>query len=356
MVAGYWWSEKLDGHRGFWDGGISRGFDKSEVPWANTAKDERYIEAPIATGLWSRYGNVIHAPDWWLDQLPKMLLDGELWNGKRGDGNRQEITSIVKKICPDDLDWKSLWLMAFDSPPFNTVFANGYMDNIHFQKKFENIYAWTLQNCYKFTYDKLFKKEAKYRSVYHALGEVLNENEVAERLEQHELSFSTMIADKEIEAAISQIGRMKGEGLMIRNPDKYWEAERSYNILKVKKYDDAEGIVLGYTTGRKTDKGSKLLGLMGAMIVEWNGNVFELSGFTESERILTHENYASLNCEGTGTKIAREWAIKNPEKECPNWITSILFPRGFEVTFRYRGLTKDGIPNEASYWRRGEKF
>jgi DNA ligase-1 len=356
MVAGYWWSEKIDGHRGFWDGGISRGIPKIKVPWANTEKDWRYVKQPISTGLWSRYGNVIHAPDWWLDQLPKMLLDGELWNGKRGDGNRQEISSVVKRIDPYDVDWKPLHLMVFDSPPFDTIFADGLIDNIHYHKKFEGIYRWSLFDCPKFTYYKLFKKEAKYRSVYHSLGHVLEGNEVALRLEQHELAFHGVVADAEIKAAISEISKMKGEGIMIRNPDKFYECERSYNILKVKKWKDAEAIVIGYTTGRATDKGSKLLGLMGALIVKWKGNVFELSGFTESERILTHENYASLDCVDTGTMIAREWAIENPEKECPNWITHILFPRGTEVTFKYQGLTKDGIPNPASYWRKGEKF
>ena len=66
-VAGWFISEKLDGTRCFWDGGLSRGLPTEQVPWASiidpkTGKKKAKIK-PIATGLWSRYGNPIIAPD-----------------------------------------------------------------------------------------------------------------------------------------------------------------------------------------------------------------------------------------------------------------------------------------------------
>jgi hypothetical protein len=42
-IGGWLYSEKLDGERCFWDGGVSTGLAKSEIPWANTNKDERYV-------------------------------------------------------------------------------------------------------------------------------------------------------------------------------------------------------------------------------------------------------------------------------------------------------------------------
>jgi len=51
-IGGWRVSEKKDGERCWWDGGITRGIPKSRVPWANTKKDARYRTAPIATGLW----------------------------------------------------------------------------------------------------------------------------------------------------------------------------------------------------------------------------------------------------------------------------------------------------------------
>ncbi len=66
-VGGKFLSEKLDGTRCFWDGGVSRDLPTDSVPWASildpkTGKKKAKIK-PLATGLWSRYGNPIMAPD-----------------------------------------------------------------------------------------------------------------------------------------------------------------------------------------------------------------------------------------------------------------------------------------------------
>lgn len=55
--AGWFWSEKFDGCRAYWDGTI----------------------------LWTRGGNVINAPDWFRKALPAGVhLDGEIWCGRGG--------------------------------------------------------------------------------------------------------------------------------------------------------------------------------------------------------------------------------------------------------------------------------
>jgi DNA ligase-1 len=54
-LAGGWLSEKLDGVRAYWDG----------------------------KSLISRLGNRFHAPDWFLEGLPEIALDGELWIGRK---------------------------------------------------------------------------------------------------------------------------------------------------------------------------------------------------------------------------------------------------------------------------------
>lgn len=351
-IGGWWWSEKIDGHRAFWDGGITTGLLKESVPWANTAKDERFVERQYATGLWSRYGNVIHAPRWWTDTLPKVPLGGELSNHIRG--NRQTISSIVKKIEPDYDEWETIDLMVFNSPPLVIMFADGRIDNIHYKKTFSGIVSWINQQ--HFPYEKVFESNVRFRSVYAYLHKRLNVDQVksdkiyrATLHIQHELSWSTTLAKEQIDFQNQQISEKGGEGLIVRNPDGLWKAERSHTIVKVKNYDDAEATVIGYVTGRQTDKGSKLLGLMGAMIVDWNGKIFELSGFTEEERILTT---TIVQDSREGFSVARDWAERNPETKCPNEMYSMLFPRGSRVTFKYRGLTEGGIPNEASYWRK----
>jgi len=102
-VAGWFVSEKLDGIRAYWDGGLSRGLPASEVPYANTVKDFRLNHQVMATGLWTRTGKVIYAPDYWLNQLPSIPLDGELYIGPN---SFQELTSIVsKKDGSSESEW-----------------------------------------------------------------------------------------------------------------------------------------------------------------------------------------------------------------------------------------------------------
>jgi DNA ligase-1 len=39
---------------------------------------------------------------------------------------------------------------------------------------------------------------------------------------------------------------MNGEGLMLKDPESFYEKKRSNKLLKVKKFDDAEAIVTGH--------------------------------------------------------------------------------------------------------------
>ena len=340
-IGGWWWSEKLDGHRAFWDGGVTTGMPKEKVPWANTDKDERFVERQVCSGLWSQYGNVIHAPGWWIETLPKMTLDGELHNGIRN--NRQTISSIVKKHHPVKEEWDTIQLAVFGSPPLEIVFADGRINNAHYKKTFKGIGDWISQQ--DFFIETVFEYNARFRSVFACLVSKLRPGSSAVLHPQHELSFNTALANEQIDFQNQRISDLKGEGLIVRNPDGLWLAERSHTVVKVKSYEDAEAVVVGYVTGRETDKGSRLLGLMGAMIVEWKGKIFEISGFTDEERALYDQDSVVLG---------REWATDHPETECPKNLSSLLFPRGSRVTFKYRGLTQDGIPNEASYWRKEE--
>ena len=98
-VAGWFVSEKLDGTRCFWDGGLTRGLPTEQVPWASiidpkTGEKKAKIK-PLSTGLWSRYGNPIMAPDWWLNRLA--LLSP----GRRAVGRAGQVPTL-----PLDLRWR----------------------------------------------------------------------------------------------------------------------------------------------------------------------------------------------------------------------------------------------------------
>ena len=140
-VAGWFLSEKLDGLRCFWDGGITRGKLCSAVPWANMEKASRLILPPTSTGLWTRYGHPIMAPGWFIDKLPQNLpLDGELYAGR---GMFQTVVSVTKKLTPNDHEWAAISYKVFDLPPYMEIFKDGKINTTNFKKEFEGIQKWT---------------------------------------------------------------------------------------------------------------------------------------------------------------------------------------------------------------------
>ena len=122
-----------------------------------------------------------------------------------------------------------------------------------------------------------------------------------------------------------------------------WRPERTRNLLKIKPYDDCEATIIGYVCGRKTDKESRWLGMLGTMKCRLdNGIEFECSGFTEQERgfrSLTDDNHIT-------------WCRENHGKEVPRWIESTTFTRGERITVKYMGLSADGVPQSANYLRK----
>lgn len=350
--SGWFISEKLDGRRAFWDGGISRGVPKNIIPWANTDKDERYQDIQIATGLWSRYGNVIHAPDWWLDQLPYIPLDGELWID-RGKDSQQKVMSTTASIVPD-IGWNSINYMVYGFVPYESIFATGNIDIPNFRKKIDwNIINDFISKGLPLDYEP--KAKTSFQSTVAIMEKYLKNRQVCYPLKQERLPFNYQKVEEIIESELDRIESIDGEGLVLRKPESVWIPERSHYVLKIKSFKDMEGTVIGYITGRETDKGSKLLGMMGALILRLsNGVRLELSGFTDQERelgcsIIYRDKAKHLvNIE---KQLAREWASENPETECPDWIEAINFPRGTQVTFKYRDISRDGVPVEARYWR-----
>lgn len=322
-IGGWFASEKLDGMRAYWDGGWTRGKLTSEIPFANTLKDFRRVTPPYSTGLWSRYGKPIAAPDWWIDGLPDFPLDGELY---LGPGKFQELISTVKRFLPNDRKWSKIEYRVFDIPPDYTFLAPGKINNPQWTAIFDDMRdtaptrPFGVMNFYKIN-----------RMI--ALGKISLGTGPAIWETQVKLPMRTETVEANINILLDHILEKGGEGLILRKPESVWTPLRTRNLLKLKPWLDSEALVTGYVWGR-----GKLEGLMGSMTVNWKGKTFELSGFTDEERKISHSTLETVEPE--------------PGQKIGEMFTSIKFPRGSLVTFRYRELTDDGIPKEARYWRK----
>jgi DNA ligase-1 len=120
------------------------------------------------------------------------------------------------------------------------------------------------------------------------------------------------IANKsELLAKLKQLEQQGAEGLMLHHQDALYKTGRSADLLKLKSYQDTEAQVIGYRPGK-----GKYQGMLGALVVKTpEGKTFALgSGLTDQER------------------------------RQPPAIGSI-------VTYRYNGLTKNGLPRFARFLR-----
>lgn len=324
-VGGYYVSEKLDGVRAYWDGGWTRGLLTSQVPFANTVKDFRRISPPHSTGLWSRYGKPIAAPDWWLNKLPPLPLDGELFMGR---GKFQQTVSIVKRFNDVNVsEWEDIDYRIFDLPSDYEFLSPGRIYNPQWEANFEDM-------------RNLAPPRLHGPMSFHKVVRMLELNKIslgtgpAKWQPQIRAPHKTEEANLFLTKMLDEVTEKGGEGLILRKPESVWTPRRTWDLLKVKPWHDSEAEIIGYKWGK-----GKLRGLMGSLTVTWDGKVFDLSGFTNEERRM----------DGSTELLA----IDQVEGEKVNdRITNIHFPRGSLVTFKYRELTDDGLPKEARYWRK----
>jgi DNA ligase-1 len=241
--------------------------------------------------LWSSYWRPIHAPDWWIDQLPAhTALDGELWIDR---GLFQETMSICRSYDAGDR-WKRVQYRVFDSPP---PFERGIIEikRDDFVVVPDGTPEWSQARGWNYI-------PGEYRVVYDRLRDLVPSMVVDQ----------TLIANTGMyDSLLSGVYTHGGEGLMLRAPGSYYVYERTRRILKVKDKHDADGTVLGYVDGN-----GKYEGLVGSLIVQMdNGIRVDVSGMRDNLRV-------------------------------PGAI-----PIGSRISFWYRELSTNGVPKEARYWR-----
>jgi DNA ligase-1 len=185
----YWVSEKYDGVRALWDG-------------------EKFM---------SRGGNIYHAPEWFVRDFPKQVLDGELWIGRQ---QFELLVGTVRDHQPDDEAWEKVTFMVFDMPKLSTDFDSRLKE---------------LNTVIKRADIKWLKAVKQWKVASH--------QQLMQEL-----------------AVITEAG---AEGLMLHRGSSLYKGKRSGDLLKVKPYEDAEALVIGHIPGKGkyTDK-------MGALLVE----------------------------------------------------------------------------------------
>ena len=320
-IGGWLWSDKLDGMRCFWDGGITRGLRVEDVPFANVEKVDRYLVQEYATGLWSRYGHPIRAADWWLDALPNVPLDGELY---MGPGMFEETLSITRAHNSDS--WSRIGYHVFESVNYGAWMEVGCVNNPNFVKVVDSgVVGWVMSRVLRGLESRPLSTQAKILEMF------APENNVIRHVKQTRLMMSQQDAADQVLDIMADVCGRGGEGIIVRNPNAYWCPRRVAGMLKVIPLHNTEATVVGFTTGKDGFRG-----MLGAVVVRWGDVEFKLSGFKQGLRVLMGDDYG--------------YAHSNPDTRADG-----LQPAGFKigdvVTFKYKELSALGVPKSARYWR-----
>ena len=183
--------------------------------------------------LVSRLGNAFVAPDWFLEGLPDHPLDGELWTGRK---RFQRTVSIVRRQDAGK-EWQEVQFVVFDAPGLAQPF----------EARQQHCRDWACGATGRFS--------------------VLNQ-QPCEGLEH-------------LRSELARVEAEGGEGLMLRKPGSVYEVGRSWTLLKIKSFHDAEAVVVGHQDGEGRHKGR-----LGALLLELpNGIRFSVgTGFSDAER------------------------------------------------------------------------
>jgi len=145
---------------------------------------------------------------------------------------------VRQKNNPNEEDWKTIKFMVFDAPLVKETFEERL--------------------------DVVRKEIAK------------SESSVADMIKQ------TVCKSKDhLHILMDEICGGKGEGVMLKDPKCDYERKRTFNLLKVKRFEDAEATVYGHQGGT-----GRCSGMMGALLMrEKDGTEFKIgSGFDDSQR------------------------------------------------------------------------
>ena len=217
-----------------------------------------------------RGGGRVPAPAWYTVNFPAVPLDGELWIAR---GQFDALSGIVRRLDPVDAEWQQVRYLVFELP--------GAAEN--FSTRIQHMQALVTQAAVPWLH-------------------VVEQTRVA----------TPGALRQQLDATV----RAGGEGLMLHRADAPYLTGRSAVLLKLKPWQDAEAIVIGYTPGK-----GKYHGLTGALKMEMpNGTRFQIgSGLSDTQR-------------------------RDPP------------PIGSRITYRYQHLTKNGVPRFPRYLRIREDF
>ena len=250
---------------------LSEDYEKAGV-YRKGSEVSDFLVSEKLDGVWARWdgkrlvsrnGIEFAAPPEFIRGFPDTVLEGELWAGR----HKFNLVSRTVRDKQPGKDWFKLKFMVFDASTLPGTFAERYTK-----------YSGIIRSA-----NAPYLDYIRQREIYDG---------------------------EELFRFLDEVVRKQGEGLILHRKTAPYDTAGKDNVLKLKKFDDAEAEVTGYNPGR-----GRLKGMTGSLKVRWEGKDFSIgSGLTDKLR-------------------------KNPP------------PIGTLITFKYYGLTVKGLPRFPVFWR-----
>ena len=217
-----------------------------------------------------RSGGGVPAPAWFTANFPAVPLDGELWIAR---DQFDALSGTVRKLEPVDAEWRQVQYLVFELPG-----AAG-----DFSARVQQMRTRVAQAGVPWL----------------------------QAVEQARVSDRAALMQR-----LDAVVKAGGEGLMLHRADAPYLTGRNDVLLKLKPWQDAEAVVVGYVPGK-----GKYAGMTGALEMEMpDGQRFRIgSGLSDALR-----------------------------RQPP--------PLGTRITYRYQHLTKNSVPRFPRHLRVREDF
>jgi len=220
--------------------------------------------------LLSKSGQPFDPPAAFTRNFPDFPIEGELWGGR---STFEKTIGIVKQQGPHD-GWLELQFAIFDVPKAPGGFETRLRQAAEWFDEHPSEYAFVIEH-------------------------------------------RPVVSQQHLDSELHRIEKLGGEGIILRRRGSPYTPGRSRDVLKVKSYDDMEGVVIGQLPGKGRNAGR-----MGALLVALPDRNIKLkigTGFSDAVR-------------------------EDPP------------PIGSRITFKYYGFYASGIPRFPCFLRIRDNF
>ena len=330
-LQGYVVSEKLDGVRALWDG----------------------------ANLKSRSGKAFSPPKCWVENLPDFALDGELFIAR---GKFEEVLSVVSKgdsqceKCKCE-EWSKVGYFIFDVPQANQKSnAKSSADSSaeSSEKSYTLLERLALLESWLENRANKTNKANQAKTTEGKNSADLDSKKASKNPILHIIPQESVPSQEALQKKLKEVEKLGGEGLVIRKNNAPYERFRTTNAMKLKSYSDTECVVVAHNQGK-----GKFSHALGSLTCESLPLDFATTKSAKNTKNADSAQSTSIDS-AQPNKIKDSTDSAQPAPlTFPTHSRKIRFkigsgfsdkdraappPIGTTITYKYYGLTKNGLP------------